>query len=324
MLHSTDDANRLIAQGRWLHIAGDGAALARLARGNWVGGTIPYFLTATGGCVDQSRVFVTALPEELCDVGIAFVAPDCLAEISARAPEHGFSLVVIPAGSDAHSRYAIEAPDLPGIFEAPVIGWVAGVHLDQLGQVRPRVFDGRTGEASDDCIVVLRAGLPEAVMPEIGIINLFRQGDGDRFRFAETSFRADRCWINEAQASLFEYAKARAMDPRLPLVADMSGEMINVSFQAVDDVSRMVQFYAPVQAGVEYRQAAAVSDYHGEFHRHLAEHPVTPAFACNCILNYLYADLAGDRPISITGPATFGEIGYVLLNQTLVYLELRR
>jgi len=49
---------------------------------------------------------------------------------------------------------------------------------------------------------------------------------------------------------------------------------------------------------------------------------VTPVFSCNCILNYLYADLAGDKALSITGPATFGEIAYVLLNQTLVYLEL--
>jgi hypothetical protein len=41
-------------------------------------------------------------------------------------------------------------------------------------------------------------------------------------------------------------------------------------------------------------------------------------------LNYLYAGLEGDQPIPLGGPATFGEIAYILLNQTLVYLELER
>jgi hypothetical protein len=102
----------------------------------------------------------------------------------------------------------------------------------------------------------------------------------------------------------------------------MSGEMINVSFQGIDDATRSVRFYAPVLAGAEYRQAAALDDYRGSLLAHVAAHPVTPVFSCNCILNYLYADLAGDKALSINGPATFGEIAYVLLNQTLVYLEL--
>ena len=54
MLHSVDEANRLIMAGKRLHIAGDAAALARLGRGDWIGGTIPYFLTAEGGQADHA------------------------------------------------------------------------------------------------------------------------------------------------------------------------------------------------------------------------------------------------------------------------------
>lgn len=104
----------------------------------------------------------------------------------------------------------------------------------------------------------------------------------------------------------------------------MSGEMINVSFQAIDDATRSLRFYAPVLAGVEYRQAAPLDDYRASLLSHITATPITPAFSCNCILNYLYADLAGDKALTIHGPATFGEIAYVLLNQTLVYLELAR
>jgi hypothetical protein len=324
MLQTVGEANRLIAQGKRLHVAGDAGALAGLVKGDWIGGTIPYFLTADGGRVDRERVFVTELPPEVSKVEIGFIAPDQLPNIPAAAPGHGFSLIVVPGMSDVHVKYAVEAPDLPGLFEAPVIGWIAGVHLDDLGQVQPMVFNGQTGEATQDQIAVMRAHLPERVTPRIGIINLFTQGTGDRFRFPETGFAATTCQINGETASLYDYCNTHAVDARRPLVADMSGEMINVSFQAIDDATRSVRFYAPVLAGVEYRQAAPLDDYRDSLLAHVAAHPVAPVFSCNCILNYLYADLAGDKALTITGPATFGEIAYVLLNQTLVYLELSR
>jgi uncharacterized protein DUF6976 len=322
MLYSIDDANALIARGGALHIAGDAAALARLTRGNWIGGTIPYFLTDKGGRVEREQVFVTAMPSAIRSVDIDFVDPDRLADIPARAPAHGFSLVVIPAGSDAHVRYAVGAHDLPGIFETPIVGWIAGVHLSELGRQAAKVVNGRTGEAAEQRIGVMRAHLAPSLTPRIGIINLFAPAEGDRLRFPQTGFAVDDCWVNDVKASFYDYAKARRLDPSLPLVADFSGEMINVSFQEVDDASRSVRFYAPVVAGVAYRQAAPIDDYPAALLAHVAANPVTPVFSCNCILNYLYADLAGDRALSITGPATFGEIAYVLLNQTLVYLEL--
>jgi hypothetical protein len=322
MLYSVDEANRLITAGNHLHIAGDAAALARLTRGDWIGGTIPYFLTAEGGQADRKRVFVTELPPEVQQVEIDFVTLDRLADIPGAAPEHGFSLIVVPGMSDAHIKYAVVAHDLPGLFETPVIGWIAGVHLDDVGRAAPMVFNGQTGEIATDRLVVLRAHVAERIMPRIGIINLFQQGSDDRFEFPETGFAAQTCRINGANGSIYEYVKTHGVDLRRPLVTDMSGEMINVSFQAIDEATRSVRFYAPVVAGVEYRQAAPPGDYRGALLAHVAANPVTPVFSCNCILNYLYADLAGDKALSITGPATFGEIAYVLLNQTLVYLEL--
>lgn len=322
MLRTIDEVNALLAQGKRLHVAGDAAVLARVAPGDWIGGSIPYFLTADGGRVDRERLFVTELPPEVGHIDIDFVSAGELTDIASKAPEHGFTLIVVPAMSDVHTRYAIDAHDLPGMFDSPVIGWIAGVHLDELGKAKPLVVNGRTGEAATDRLVALRAHGSPRVTPRIGIINLFTQGTGDRFCFPTTGFSARNCQINGQNASLYDYAKAHQLDPRRPLVANLSGEMINVSFQAVDDTTRTVHFYAPVLAGVEYRQAAPLDDYRASLLAQVAAKPVTPVFSCNCILNYLYADLAGDKALSITGPATFGEIAYVLLNQTLVYLEL--
>jgi hypothetical protein len=47
------------------------------------------------------------------------------------------------------------------------------------------------------------------------------------------------------------------------------------------------------------------------------------AFSCNCILNYLYAELEGKQTGNFTGPITFGEVAYQLLNQTMVYLDIQ-
>jgi hypothetical protein len=44
--------------------------------------------------------------------------------------------------------------------------------------------------------------------------------------------------------------------------------------------------------------------------------------SCNCILNYLYSELEGKKTGKVTGPITFGEIAYVLVNQTMVYLSV--
>ena len=324
MLYSVAAANALIATGQPLTIAGDENALARLQRGRWIGGTIPYFLTRKGGLVDRERVFVTGLPKEARGTRIGFVGADDLAALPRQAPEHGLSLVIVPGLSPVHLAYAVGVHNLPDFFTKPIAGWVSGVHLDDLARVKPKVFNGETGEASTDRLVALHADLPPSLSAIIGIVNLFRQGDGDRIRFANTGFAAQECWINGRKTDLYDYVKTHAVDLRLPLVADLSGEMINVSFQTVDDASHSVKFYAPVLSDIEYRQAAPLAgDYRDALLGQLARHPITPFFACNCILNYLYAGLEGDRPIDVEGPATFGEIAYILLNQTLVHIDLR-
>ncbi len=49
---------------------------------------------------------------------------------------------------------------------------------------------------------------------------------------------------------------------------------------------------------------------------------VAPVLSCNCILNYQYGELEGRKIPPFTGPVTFGEVAYQLLNQTLVYVEI--
>ena len=48
-MRTVDEARRLIEGGQPLLLAGDEALLQALPLGDWIGGTIPYFMTAQGG-----------------------------------------------------------------------------------------------------------------------------------------------------------------------------------------------------------------------------------------------------------------------------------
>ena len=319
-LYTISEVNELISAGKRLHIAGDESALTKIDKGVWIGGTIPYFLTPQGGVMDRQRLFVTELPDCVGETKISLVSSDQLASVPEEAPENGFSLVIVPGMSEVHAAYALKAEHLPHIYERPVIGWVAGVHLSEIGTVKPKVINGMTGEISDDRLVVLHAALPDNRLASIGIVNVFEQGTGDTFVFNETGFSGGDCLINGKSSNFYDYAKERNIDLRFPLVANYSGEMINVSIQELDQATRSVKFYAPVLEGMEYRQAGPVADYRAKFIDQMKDLNISPAFSCNCILNYLYGNLEGDQPIPIGGPATFGEIAYVLLNQTMVFM----
>ena len=92
----------------------------------------------------------------------------------------------------------------------------------------------------------------------------------------------------------------------------------------MDAAAGRVDFYAPVFDDVEYRIAEPVPDYARSFAQSLPGDALGARWSCNCILNYLYGGLEGQRTGPITGPMTFGEIAYQLLNQTMVYVNLEK
>jgi hypothetical protein len=321
MLRTAAEVSQMILAGRKLVLAGEEAMLSGLPSGDWIAGTIPYFMTEEGGQTNSSGIFVTELPPEVTQIRIVAHGAGTLSVIAEEAPENGFTFLILPAGSDVHMDYAREAPDYPHMFLRPIVGWISGVRLADLGRALPKVFDGRTGLAYPDRAVAMHCTLAEGVVAQLGIVNLFKQGDGDTITFPDSGFRATECWINGKRCSFPDYLTKRRIDTRLPLVANYSGTMINVSIQEVDPAAGHVKFYGPVFEGVAYRVAAPVGDYVQEFHRAIPA-GIVPVFSCNCILNYLYSELEGKVTTGMSGPITFGEIAYQLLNQTLVYLTI--
>lgn len=322
-LLSLDDAAARITSGAVMTIAGDEALLAQLPKGNWIGGTSVYFVTETGGALIRDRLYCTTFPEGTT-ADIRVLDADDLPRICDGYAEGGMTFILIPGFSEAHSVFAMSGADYPGFLNQPLLGWISGVHLDDIGRVAPKVVDGLTGQAHDNAAVVMHLALEQGLTPQVDIVNIFSQNEetAPSFRFTQSGFSARTVLIDGVETPLAAYLLDNGIDTRLPLMADYGGALINVSVRSVEPDSGMVTFYAPVMEGVEYRFAKPLDNYARAFAQQLGEGGADQ-YSCNCILNYLYGELEGKSTGEFTGPVTFGEIAYMLLNQTMMRLELK-
>jgi hypothetical protein len=322
-LYDIAQVAEMIKQGKKLVLAGDETALAQLPRGEWIGGTIPYFMTEKGGVFAKDEIFVTELPSYVVKADMKVYDENSLPDVYQEGPVNGFSIIILPASSPVHLSFALNAPSYKNFATNPLIGWISGVNVNDIGKLKPKVFSGDKGEVFDNAAVVAHVELPKNKYAEIGLVNLFHQGQGDKITFDSTSFSTTDAFINGKKMNFADYVETNKLDIKLPLVANYCGAMINISFQGVDEAGHKVNFYAPVFSGVEYRHAAAMGDYVSEFTKHMpADNKDKIFFSCNCILNYLYGELEGKSTGGIVGPITFGEIAYQLLNQTMAYITV--
>lgn len=324
LLVTPEIAATMIRSGATLAIAGDESVLATLPEGNWIGGTIPYFMSEGGGVTTREQLFVTPLSfHPNLKPTIRHYDTASLSQVCMEAPANGFSLIILPAFSEVHFEYAQHASMYEEMFMKPLVGWIAGIHLDDMGKRSPKVRDGRSGALLENQAVVVHVPLPENVSANVSIVNLFSQGNGDLIEFETSGFEVSSCLVNGKPTSLAKYLQRIGHDTRLPLVADYSGALINVSLKAVDEAHDLVQFYGPVFPHVAYKLARPFAgSYETAFGQAIADLPEKAGFSCNCVLNYLYCELEGKRTGHVIGPMTFGEVAYVLLNQTVVHLTL--
>jgi hypothetical protein len=325
VLRSIDDVKEMLNDNKKLILAGDETVLSKLPEGHWIGGTIPYFMSEKGGLMTRDLIHVTEIPSYIKQITIKAYTTQTVPLVYEDAPENGFSVIIIPASSETHLSFALNAPTYAGFATRPLIGWIAGVHVDEIGNKKAKIFFGDKSKVMEDGAVVMHLTLPSGMYADLNILNIFKQGSGDTLTFPEDSFSVQEVFINDQKYNMADYIAENKLDTQLPLVADYSGAMINTSFQNVDEKNKRVSFYAPVFKGVEYRHAATVGDYVKEFTSHMPSEGIDRIFfSCNCILNYLYSELEGKRTKGITGPITFGEIAYQLLNQTMAYLTINK
>jgi hypothetical protein len=324
-LFTVEEVGKMIEEGKRLLLAGEEELLSRLPKGDWIGGTIPYFISAeNGGVCSKNEIFVQVLPEYVSECKIKTYSVSDVNSVYSDAYANGFSAIIIPAFSELHSAFSMNVQKYPDFACAPLIGWISGIHIDDISKKSPKVFNGKTGAVETNAAVLMHCKLPASKYAEIGIVNLFKQGEGDTLTFEGDGFAFETALVNGVKTNLIEYLENEKIDTTFPLVADYSGAMINISIKNVDKANNKVEFYAPIFKDTKYIFAEAVGDYVGEFMNSLPKDNVEHIeYSCNCILNYLYCDLEGKHTSNIYGPITFGEIAYMLLNQTFVYLSIK-
>lgn len=322
-LHDFENIEKRILEGQTLLIAGDAKLMNKLPAGRWIGGTIPYFMTEFGGLCSDKKIFVTDLDVVASSVSIKTYDENTIKNVYLDSPENGFSFIIMPAGSKCHFVFSMEAFSFRDFAMRPLIGWISGTHLDEIGTEKPQIYNGINHSQLQEGAVVMHVALPGNKSSEIGILNIFGQGTGDTITFPESGFGSKVASINGVKVDFAKYILENKLDLRLPLVSDVNGAPINTSFRRKFGADNEVQFYAPVFKNVEYKHAKPIENYTEKFTEKLSLGlGVEMIFSCNCILNYLYSGLDKYSGSGLCGPATFGEIAYHIHNQTVVYLRI--
>lgn len=319
MLKTLDETIAMINEGKILHIAADETLLSKLPAGKWIGGTTPYFIAEDGGILTKDSLFVNEI-DYAEEVKIAVYGKYNIFQIVEDCFDNGLTMLILPFGSDVVTKYAKEAPEVEELLLHPTIGWVSGSDLSEMKE--PKVYDGTAGKAYSDKAVAMFIKLPEGKTAMIDIVNIFEDDKTDPvILFPDNELSVKNCKVNGQEVNFAEYIEKKGIDTQMPLVADHNGVYINTSIKGVEN--GRVDLYAPVFKGIEYRFATRVADYAGEFKKRIAASDgKQPVFSCNCILNYLYGNLEGQKASPYEGPVTFGEVAYQLINQTLVYCEI--
>lgn len=324
-LGSVAEVADMIRAGQVLVLAGAEASLASLPSGRWIGGTAARFLTPCGGVAAAERILYTNLTDIAATVTVRRFGAGDIHGIGRHYPENGFAILIIPGFSPVLRHIAGHIADYDGLYNVPLTGWVSAVEVDALPGARPKCFAGGP-QAQDNRAAVMYVTLPPLLFAQLHVVNLFSPNSGPDIRFPAGSQVTDgSCLIDGQENNLARYMAENNVDPRLPLIADHDGALLNVSILSANPKSGEVSFLTPVYPTLSYRFAEDLLDYSAEFTHAAAELELTDAvLSAVCVLNFAYAGLGEPRGLPFTAPATFGQIAYTVLNQTLTCLTIGR
>lgn len=321
-LYKIDKIKEAIQNGKKLILSADKNTLENLPKGNWIAGTIPYFMDKNGGVKNTQQIFVDDFTNSTKDFNIKTYDINTIKNIISDSYENGFTILIIPAASEILKSFALNSFDYENIFKNPIVGYVAGFDLES-GQTTAYTFNGKTKEQNNKKAVALHFELPETKIAQVEIINIFSPDHSKpKIQFFEKSFVQKYCLVNGKKEVFADYIKQNNINIKLPLIQIQNGAIINKSIMQINSDNE-TEFYAPLFKGIDYFFAEKIEDYENKLKiETLKTENSNIHYSCNCILNYLYGNLEGKK-LNITGATTFGEIAYQLLNQTQIYLNIK-
>ena len=318
-LYTVEEVSAMIREGKKLLLAGDDKLLSQLPKGDWIGGTTPYFILYPEQRIESfDKLFVCCLPDFVEKIEIREYDSSSIKNIYSDAPKNGFTVLIIPIKSPVHSEYTMNVPDYKDFACSPVCGWISIQHVENNKDAKnPYVCSGlSSGVLHFDKAVAMHISLPENKYAEIRTLNPFEQGDGDEIVFDSCGFVVKDAIINGVKRNFAEYIRETKTDTRFPLVADYSGALMNIlCFEVKEDD---VYLSVPVVEQIKYRFARKGQN--------LPDPDIinndSVIFSISCVSNFLSTEMCGNYIKHMNGPAVFGEIAYQLVNQTTVYVTI--
>jgi len=319
-LYTIEEVKKFVAEGRIMVLTGEHSLLEQLPKGKWIGGTIPYFMDHDTGKKSNDLIFVDDFTDLANDIKISIYNTDTIKNIAKNTYTNGFTMLLIPAFTDILSEFSLNSFSYENIFTNPVVGYVTGFDLEKENQTA-KVFSGEDKQSYEQQAIALHIKLPENKLAQVEIVNIFSQDtNSPSIVFPKNGFEQDICTIDGKEQNLADYIINNNIDIKFPLIEEQNGALINKSFMKIDEQNKKVIFYAPIFKNREYKFAQKLENYIEKFNFAIKDIGKVD-YACNCILNYLYGGLEGQK-INLPGATTFGEIAYQLLNQTQIYLKI--
>ena len=321
-LYTPQEVTEFITKGKKLVLTADEKLLDKLPKGNWIAGTIPYFMDKDGGIKSKEKIFVDDFTSFVDDFKISNYTAKTIKNIATDGFENGFTVLVISANSQAHIDFSLNSFDYENIFKNPIIGYIAGIDLDNTTTDKAYTYSGTNNEKSNDNAVAIHFKLPDNKIANVEIINIFhRCKNSPIVKFPKTGFVQSKCTIDNKEVNLADYIIENNIDIKFPLIENQNGALINKSFMKIDEQTKEVEFYAPVFNDVDYVFAEKIDNYVEKLNFATVDKREDIKYSCNCILNYLFGELE-NKKIKLSGATTFGEIAYQLLNQTQILLKI--
>lgn len=322
-LYTREQVIEFIKEGRVMHLCGSEQILSGLPKGQWIAGMTPYFMDSVGK-ICNDKIYVDDFSHFAEDVEITMMDESEIHEIATRNRfQNGFIFVILPLESPVYYEFSLHSLEFDKIYDNPVVGYVSSCLFENYGKEKPKVAVGNDTVLTNEKAAVMYIKMSDRLRVRAEIINLDTiDKDSPTIKFPKTSFVQSDCLIDGKQSNIAHYlAEVKSKIGHYPqLISSQNGALVNRDIKFVDTERGIVSFFSPAYETDLYYLVRQNDNYQLAFNQNLKDkRDIIACFSCTSYF------LLGDfqyKNINFNGVYTFGEIGYQLLNKTIVTLEI--
>jgi len=321
-LYTVEEVKDFINQGKIMMLSGSADAIKDLPKGKWIAGTCPYFMSGVGK-IDKQMIMVDDFSDIASNVCIESFDENNIEKLCEKSYDNGFNVIILPFQSPVYYKFATDSMKYEGVFNNPLVGYVACCLFEEIGKVNTYTSTGLDSKLSDKNAVVMHIELPKNLVARTEILDLDTIDENSKsVVFPKDGFAQKECLIDGKPGVFSDFLKEyRDTTGRIsPIICNMNGALVNRDVNSIDWNTGDVTFFSPAYEGDVYYMSKQIGDYQQLMNEAFAKKK-NVSLCISCGSYYLGGDLTG-KNVSLNGVYAFGEIAFQLLNKTIVTLEI--